>query len=112
MLWIGLTAPVVSVGALLGGLCWAIAPGLATAALWRWSSTPGTRLYRAPGAEALLRAARHACGAALAAGATRGSALGTDGAPGRPQPCRRRRWNVDPAYGKPCAASNPPVHGS
>jgi hypothetical protein len=59
VVWMALTAPVFSAGALASGLLWVVAPGLATRLLWRWSSTPGTRLHAAR-ERALLRAARQA----------------------------------------------------
>jgi hypothetical protein len=48
---------VFSVGALAGGVLWVVAPSVATRLLWRWSSTPGTRLHAAR-ERALVRAAR------------------------------------------------------
>jgi hypothetical protein len=57
VVWVALTAPVFSAAGLASGLLWVVAPGVATRLLWRWSSTPGTRLHRAR-ERALLRAAR------------------------------------------------------
>lgn len=54
-----LLAPVLGLGSLIGTVAWTLAPGLAAGVLWRWSSTPGTRLHRAR-ERALLSAARTA----------------------------------------------------